>query len=69
MAINIYIYNIYYIIYIIYIYNIIYIYIIYIYIYYIILYEQETSVCMWCTVKIKQKAQSLFDEFLYSFNT
>ena len=33
------------------------------------IYEQETSVCMCCTLTIKQKAKSLFDEFLYSFNT
>ena len=36
---------------------------------YVCMYEQETSVCMCCTVTIKQKTQSLFDEFLYSFNT
>ena len=28
--------------------------------------ELETSVCMCCVVKIKQKTQRLFDEFLYS---
>ena len=33
------------------------------------IYEQETSACMCCTVTIKQKTQSLFDEFSYSFNT
>ena len=33
------------------------------------IYGQETSVCMCCTVTIKQKAQSLFDDFLYPFNT
>ena len=42
---------------------------IYIYIYIYILYEQETSVCTYCTVTIKQKRQSLFDEFSYSFIT
>ena len=40
---------------------------IYIYIY-IHIHEQETSVCMCYTVAIKQKTQSLFDEFSYSFN-
>ena len=33
------------------------------------IYEQETSVCMCCTVTIKQKRQSLFDEFSYSCNS
>ena len=33
------------------------------------IYEQETSVCMCCVVKIKQKTQRLFDQFSYSFNT
>ena len=33
------------------------------------MYEQEASVCMCCTVTIKQKTKSLFDEFLYSSNT
>ena len=34
------------------------------------IYEQETSVCMCCTMTKKTtKKQSLFDEFLYSFNT
>ena len=37
---------------------------IYIYIY---IYEQESNVCMRCAVKIKQKTQSLFDQFLYFF--
>ena len=32
------------------------------------IHEQETSVCMCYTVAIKQKTQSLFDEFSYSFN-
>ena len=30
---------------------------------YIYIYEQETSVCKCCTVTIKQKIQSLYDEF------
>ena len=29
----------------------------------IYIYEQETSVCKCCTVTIKQKIQSLYDEF------
>ena len=33
------------------------------------IYEQETSVCMCCVIKIKQKTQRLFDEFSCSFNT
>ena len=41
----------------------------YIYIYIYIYHEQETSVCMYCIVKIKQKIQRLFDKFLYYFNT
>ena len=44
-----------------------YIYYVYMYIYYI--YEYETNVYMCCTVKIKQKTQSLFDEFSSSFST
>ena len=28
-------------------------------------YEQETSVCNCCAVKIKQKTQRLFDEFYW----
>ena len=37
---------------------------IYIYIYiYKYVYERETSVCLCCTTTIKQKTQSLFDEF------
>ena len=40
---------------------------------YIYIYEQETkkpsSVWMCCTVTIKQKIKSLFDQFSYSFNT
>ena len=31
------------------------------------MYEQESSVCMCCTVTKKQKTK--FDEFSYSFNT
>ena len=33
------------------------------------IYEQETSVCMCCLVKINKKRKRLFDEVLYSFNT
>ena len=33
------------------------------------IYERETSVCMCYTITVKQKAQRLFDEFSYSFNT
>ena len=40
----------------------------YVYIY-IHIYERETSVCMCYTITVKQKAQRLFDEFSYSFNT
>ena len=36
---------------------------------YIYIYEQETSVCMYYTITVKQKTQRLFDEFSYSFNT
>ena len=36
---------------------------------YIYIYERETSVCMYYTITVKQKAQRLFDEFSYSFNT
>ena len=35
----------------------------------IYIYEQETSVCMYCAVKIKQKTRRLFDEVSYFFNT
>ena len=33
---------------------------------YIYIYEWETSVCMCYTITVKQKAQRLFDEFLYN---
>ena len=33
------------------------------------IYERETSVYMCYTITIKQKIQSVFDEFSYSFNT
>ena len=32
---------------------------------YICIYEQETSACICCAVKIKQKTQRLFDEFYW----